>query len=185
MKSFDIDLYLWLEGYDDWMFVPAAGSNMAWPRMGVTQSEILNGPAGVTFRIDGSLWLGDERDRFPLSILVWVLHGSLSPVEPGELRMHIANSEYRRTEVRQASSRDEVLVSRLSSRPVNDDDYLEKTAQHVGTYYKDVAVPAELWCSAVNRTLDGLARAVATSPPADLGEEKQLGDWLLGRLGRL
>jgi hypothetical protein len=178
MKSFDIDLYLWYEPADTWLWVPPHPSTLEWS-ITLSQDEILSCEAGFTFRVDNVLWLGNERDSFPLKLVCYELDNTLCGNSQKELLARLPISENLTVEIRQGPD-DLILLSRLGTREVK--DYFEQVAHKVGTYYKDFAVEYSLWRAAVNRSLNGLALIFGASEPSGLPvEQEKFGQWLLNR----
>ena len=173
MKAFAIDLYLWHEASDSWLLVPAATSNLTW-ELKFTVAEIITMQAGISFRVDHVLSLGNERDLFPLELLCYELNHTLQAAATVNLPV----SQYLKLSI-QRDRRGEILISRLNSRPAT--DYFEAVAQAVGSYYQDFQVPGELWHQAVVDTLQGLARLVAQLADAGQAELDGFSQWLLNQ----
>lgn len=182
MKSFDIDLYLWYEAADLWLFVPPHPSYLQWSAK-LSHSELLSCEAGITFRIDDILWLGNERDMFPLEVVVFDLDNTLNSSDQNqELLARLRVSEFLSIEIKQSLDR-QILLSRLNTR--EDVDYFEQVAKFVGTYYKDFAVDKEIWQTSLNRTFDGLSLVFGTSEADVSPEDDPLAKWLLNRFQKL
>lgn len=182
MKSFYVDLYLWYEEAGMWMFIPPYPSKLQWSAK-FSQSELLACEAGITFRINDVLWLSNERDTFPIEVVVFDLYNTLSDSEQDEeLLAKLRVSKFQAIEIKQNLDR-QILLSRLNTR--EDEDYLEQIANFVGTYYKDFPVEWELWQTAVNRTLDGLALAFGRSEADVSTKNNPLAKWLVNRFQNL
>jgi hypothetical protein len=178
MKAFHIDLYLWYAPAGTWLFVPPYPPPAPWP-FKLSRGEILAGEAGFIFRVDESLWLGNELDGWPLELVCYELAGTLDAEISGEreLLARFAVSEFLAVEVKQSAG-GEILLSRTCTCD-RSTDYYEWVAGFVGTYYEDFRVERRLWCEAVNATLDGLAQVFGSSPPADIPpEQSRLARWL-------
>lgn len=182
MKSFYVDLYLWYEEAGIWMLIPPYPSKLRWSAK-FSQSELLACEAGITFRINDVLWLGNERDIFPIEVVVFDLENTLIENEQDEeLLARLRVSEFQAIEIKQNLGR-QILLSRLNTREA--EDYLEQIANFVGTYYKDFPVECELWKTAVNSTLDGLALVFGTSEADVSAEDNLLAKWLVNRFQKL
>ena len=184
MKTFVIDLYIWNNDLSDWLLIPARGAALQWPAFpGISQAALLVSDAGITFRVDDVLWLGNERDGFPLEMVVYSLYNTIGGGTPGELLANMATNEFSSLEIRQGADQHHVLLSRWSTRDAPD-DYLEQTARHVGSYCRDFPVESRLWEAAVTAALGGLADALIASPlPGPEPENEGLANWLLKNYG--
>lgn len=180
MKSFAVDIYIWDTAFNDWLLVPVRYGQMRWPAFpGISQAVLLSSTVGITFRIDDILWLGNERDAFPLEMVVYDLFNTIRGGTPGELLAKMATNEFLAVEIRQSIDEHYVLLSRTSNRDISN-DYLEQTARNVGTYYHDIPVEAQLWETAVTAALGGLADALRACPlPSPLPDHESLARWLL------
>jgi hypothetical protein len=185
MNSFAIDLHLWIPEINDWVLVPARGSLLKWPAFpGISQETLLSSTAGISFRVDDVLWLGNERDSFPLEMVVDDLSRTLIDCPSGELMASMADNEFLSVEFRQDAEGKYVLISRTNTREVAPGDYLEQTARYVGSYYKDFPVELTLWKGAVRATLGGLTDALISSPlPGPSPENEALARGLLTLYG--
>jgi hypothetical protein len=185
MNSFAIDLSLWHGDIQEWLLVPAHGSPLKWPAFpGISQARLLSSDAGVTFRIDDVLWLGNERDAFPLEMVVYSLSNTLNGGPPGELLARMADNEFLSIEIHQGPDGSHVLISRTNTREVGPQEYLEQTARYVGSYYKNFPVKSTLWGAAVRAALGGLAEAlIASPPPGPSPENEGLARWLMENYG--
>lgn len=178
MKSFSVDLYIFYEKADLWLFIPPYSSKVNWS-IELSQSEILSCEAGATFRVDDVLWLGNERDSLPLEVLISDLNCTISKdpsIRKDKVRINCGGVQY--VEFRRDQT-NQMLLSRLSVD--REDDYLEQTAKFVGTYYKDFPVEQELWEVAVQRSLDGLALIFSESEADVECRLHPLARWLMDR----
>jgi hypothetical protein len=173
MRSFAIDIYIWQPELKLWLWVPAASSGVRWPAFpGISRNDLLASEASAVFRVDDVLWLGTERDGFPLDTWVHALFASMRRGEPLELLTRLGVSEYLSFEIRQGQDEHELLISRYSTREPGE-DYLERTARHTGYYYRDISVSTTLWNAAVLDALAGLRAALITCPPPDPESERK------------
>jgi hypothetical protein len=182
MRSFAIDIYLWYEEAGLWLFVPPCNSPVIWT-IKFSQSKLLTCEAGITFRIDDVLWLTNERDIFPLEIVVFdlentIIHNDISERLLAEMRV----SEFQSIQIKQKAD-GTILLSRLNTR--QDKDYFEEVANFVGTYYKDFPVECEMWKNAVNMAIDGLSKVFGESYADILLEDNALASCLLQRFQKL
>lgn len=184
MRTFAIDLYLWYEPAEAWLLIPPWKSTLVWG-IKLSQSEILSCEAGLTFRVDDVLCVGNERDIFSLEMVYDELSHTLDTHKPGELLASFPVGEYLTNEIK-LSSEGEILLTRYNCRERT--DYYEHVAHFVGTYYKDFPIPRHLWEAAVNRTLDGLAAVFGNSEKLEEGFDMQgspVMRWLLKRYQQL
>jgi hypothetical protein len=173
VRSFSIDVYVWQAELKDWLWVPAHGSGAQWPAFpGVSQADLLSSVTALVFRIDNSLWLGNERDGFPLEVWVQALSGTLEIGSPHEVLGRLSVGDHLAFEIRQGADEDTILLSRWSTRP-SSGDYLEETARQTGSYYRDFPVSRDLWGTAVTAALLGLRDALRASPASELGAEQK------------
>jgi hypothetical protein len=180
MNSFAIDIYIWDTAFNGWLLVPARYTQMRWPAFpGVSQAALLSSAVGITFRIDDVLWLGNERDAFPIEMVAYDLFNTIGGGTPGNLLAKMATNESLAVEIRQSIDGRHVLLSRTSNRSTTT-DYLEQTARNVGTYYHDIPIESQLWKKGVAAALGGLADALRACPPPSPSEEHEsLARWLL------
>jgi len=183
MRFFAIDFYLWYAPAGTWLFVPPYPGPLKWGE-NLSQNDILACEAGLTFRVDNFLWLGDERDMFPLDLVYFELENTLveDPLDE-EISGRLPISEHLAIEIKQGSN-NQILLSRFNTR--KNKDHLEDIANFVGTYYKDFPVNQELWRSAVGRANDGLAIMFAKSQASVISPEREsLAQSLLNRFQKL
>ena len=168
MHTFHIDLYLRPELTDLWLFIPPYPSPISWP-IKFSQDEILACEAGIMYRIDEVLWLGNELITWPVAFLCYELANTLDEYAAGEQKQlgGFPFSEFRKPSIeRTADGR--IALSNYSTRGNESTDYSSWVAGFVGTYYRGFEVEWPLWRNAVNATLDGLAHVFGTSSPADI-----------------
>jgi hypothetical protein len=184
MRAFAIDIYIWRAELSDWLWVPARGSGVRWPAFpGISQADLLSSTAGITFRVDTVLWLGNERDGLPVEMWAFELSNARSGGKPGELLARLNISEYLSIEIRQGGDEHHLLLSRWSSRDAPG-DYLEETARAVGTYYRDFPVELAHWTAAVSAALGGFCDALLASPtPGPRPENEPFANWLISSYG--
>ncbi|RKH40950.1 hypothetical protein [Corallococcus sicarius] len=185
MNSFAIDLYVWNPDLNDWLLVPARGSGLRWPAFpGISQADLVSSSVGISFRVDETLCLGNERDDFPVELVLHDLSNTLQTDLAGALLARMAENEFISIEVRQGTDDLHVLLSRTNTRALDPGDYLELTARHTGAYYVNFPVEVKLWRAAVRAALGGFADALAASPlPAAAPEHERLARWLLENHG--
>jgi len=183
MHSFTIDFYLWYELLEDWLFVPPFPSSLPWHAQ-LTQSEILKCGGGLTFRINKVLWLGNERDLFPLDLVFHELENTLernAPIGKTVASLPVSQRLFLKINLH---LNEKVLLSRFTTSKKK--DYLEKVAQDVGIYYQNFAIDRESWEQAVNKALNGLAVVFAHSKKSPINPEDQaLASCLLERYNEL
>ncbi|MBD1928118.1 hypothetical protein H6F74_17970 [Trichocoleus sp. FACHB-90] len=180
MKKFSVDFYLWYEDACTWLLIPPVPGKLKWS-IKLPQSELISCDAGIDFRIDDVLFLGNERDRIPLDVAVFELANTLLD-EKNSLSAKIRASEFLSIEIKRNPNA-ELLISRLCTS--ESEEYLEKVAKFVGSYYEDFPVDYKLWSEAVKSSLDGLALVFGQSK-ADLEPKSSpLADWLITRFREL
>lgn len=163
MRTFAIDLYLWPQDVEDWIFVPPASANLKW-NCTFSRKGFLACEAGITFRVDDVLWLGNERDSFPFVNVLSDLVHSLEVSTKEKSLVNLRTNEFLALQVKQESEQI-VKISRWDTRADTEDQLyaLDRLAAYVGTCYKDFSIDRQLWNKAVVDTLNGLALAFSTT----------------------
>lgn len=180
MNKFSVDLYLWYEDACTWLLIPPYPGQLKWS-INLSQSELISCDAGIDFRIDDVLFLGNERDQIPLDVAVFDLANTLLDKD-NDLKAKIHVSEFLNIEIKK-SSNTKILLSRLCTS--ESEEYFEKVANFIGSYYKDFPVNYKLWSEAVKSSLDGLALVFGQSRADIEPKSSQLANWLITRFQHL
>ncbi|MEQ8465586.1 hypothetical protein [Coleofasciculus sp. E1-EBD-02] len=176
MKNFSVDFYLWYEDAGTWLLIPPYPDTLKWS-IELSQSEIISCDAGIDFRIDDMLFLGNERDQLPLDVTVFDLNNTILEKKK-ELLTKIRVNNFLSIEIKNNKNK-KILISRLCN--LDNEEYLEKVAKFVGSYYKDFPVDYQLWCKAVKSSLDGLAFVFGQSKADIEPGSSPLVTWLIHR----
>lgn len=165
MTEFSLDLYLYYEPGEEWLYVPPRTSDLVWPSH-LALETLLSCELGLQPRVDGQYRLGEGIDGFDFEELVWALDGSVAegPSRPFKLRV---GGEVSLTGTNRGARGLELTRAFGGDNP----GYLERVALSTGGFYS-ISIDLEAWHFAVSEALGGLARVMAASTDLELGEQE-------------